>query len=845
MPSQVWCQCNVLIIFRTIILNMIVTVHEPHLAFYELRGPHMETILEIKNRSIAINTARRHRDYCKTAMLFFVLDGNVVFSYENRDVRLNRSDLLVLNKGCEFSYQGSDDILLASLELMGQTFESACDGINRMVNCNSSMYENDHYSSIRKLLRQMLLNQTYVKEKDFNYPYLVFDYYSLYYKLLEIIVAFFLSGESSESASGSSSIKDADRKEIIERYVNIHYAESLSLEELASELFLSKGYLSRYFTQRFGIPFSRYLKELRLKRAMSDLLYTEKTVTQIALDNGFTNSSFFNRSFRDKYRQTPSEVRHIFRDEVRKSTEEKENEAVRERVSRLLDESMESLKTVGEEQLYRYSVKENKNAKICQSGIINMGSAADLMNSDMQEHLAILKDAAPFKYVRFWNPFSEELHLSINETRENYNFSRLDRVIGYILKNGMKPFISFEPKMERINEEIESVIVRKNREREIRTPESWIKITSAFAKHIVQLYGIEEVEQWIFEIPFGVYKIEGKDPEEGYLLLYSTLWEAFHQYTCSPEIGGPSLPSDEISLITRLLSKMKESGRLPDFVSAISFAYETDSDSHKYTTRSFDEQYLIHDIRKLRNAISEAGFDKLPLYLTEWNETIADRNYINDSCYRGAYILKSLLEMNTDVQMVGYFSGTDRRSEYFDSHLLLQGGNGLLSRDGIMKPAGFAMQLWNGLADHQIALEDNFIVTTNRRNSYYIAAHNKRPLSLYYYKTPENAVEKEKLLKYYEDEVILEQNLELNDVENGAYEIRTQKVNEHSGSILNLWKELGFSESLSRRDIQYVRKVCEPHYKLEYIQVTDNRIRLKLVMQPNEITLIEIRSTIG
>ena len=120
-----------------------------------------------------------------------------------------------------------------------------------------------------------------------------------------------------------------------------------------------------------------------------------------------------------------------------------------------------------------------------------------------------------------------------------------------------------------------------------------------------------------------------------------------------------------------------------------------------------------------------------------------------------------LLEMNTDVQMVGYFSGTDRRSEYFDSHLLLQGGNGLLSRDGIMKPAGFAMQLWNGLADHQIALEDNFIVTTNRRNSYYIAAYNKRPLSLYYYKTPENAVEKEKLLKYYEDEVIPEQNLEL------------------------------------------------------------------------------------
>lgn len=284
-----------------------------------------------------------------------------------------------------------------------------------------------------------------------------------------------------------------------------------------------------------------------------------------------------------------------------------------------------------------------------------------------------------------------------------------------------------------------------------------------------------------------------------------------------------------------------ERKKMPDYISVISFAYEVDKDEKHYSIRIGDEDYLKKDIARIRQHLLETGHPNMPIFVTEWNETVSDRNFINDTCYRGAYIVKNMIDISEDVEAAGYFSGTDRRSEYFDSHMLLEGANGLLNRNGIMKPAGLALQMMNRLGKNRVAAGSHFLITTDRRNNYYIAAHNKRRLSYYYYKTQEDSIEKEKILKYYEDESYLEQNIELTDILNGDYQIRTLKVNEHKGSVMNIWKELGFSENLSEKDIQYIQKVCEPHLQLEKVTVKDNRIRLKLTMEPNEITLVELK----
>jgi AraC-like DNA-binding protein len=67
------------------------------------------------------------------------------------------------------------------------------------------------------------------------------------------------------------------------------------------------------FKEAIGAPCIRYLIEYRLALAAARLQETDLPVTQIALDCGFQNSSYFNRAFKGHYHVTPSAYRKKLR----------------------------------------------------------------------------------------------------------------------------------------------------------------------------------------------------------------------------------------------------------------------------------------------------------------------------------------------------------------------------------------------------------------------------------------------------------------------------------------------------------------------------------------------------
>ena len=804
----------------------------------------MASIVEIRNRKIEVTNVLQKNDYCRAAMLFYVLEGSASFYFGKRKAELREADILVINRGTEYSYQGTDGVLLASLELTGKTFESACDGVRTYVNCDSTERDDEKFAKIRTILRQMMLNQLFVDENQEKYNYLVFEYYSLYYKLLEIIIAHFTVGnrKNKEILSVDMDIRQLERREEIERYLNIYYNETISLDDISKEFFISKGYLSKYLKKMFGMTFSQYIKEIRLRHAMSDLMYTDNPITQVAFDNGFSGSSFFNKAFREKYKQNPSEIRRdSFKRKEHLEIQEKEKKKMNLRLSKILEMKAEPHESVKQKHSLSVSVKDNQKIEKCWNSVINIGSASDILRADMQEHIMILGNYIKYRYARFWDTFSEEMLIDINGNHNNYNFMRLDQVFDILLNNNMKPFILFEPKQERINEGIDDVIVKASHKTAIDSGKNWENVMTAFFNHILRRYGIEEIEQWRFELSFGGYYLRGMGPIESYLTLFTTMASIVRRHTCKLMLGGATLPTGELEMLRQIILGLKKRNCKFDFISMISFAYELKEQAHKYSVRSADENYLVQDITKYKKAIASSGMSEVPLFVTEWNETVVDRNYLNDSCYRAAYIVKSLIEVSSLVPVMGYFSGSDRRAEYYDSKSLLQGGNGLLSRDSIFKPAGYAMEFMNGLADYQIAKGNNCMITTDNRDNYFIVAHNKKKLNYYYYRAPESKIERDKMSKLFEDEDCLEGEIFLKDVENGTYKICMRKVNEQHGSIINIWQDLEFSEDLSRKEILYLSRICEPHLQFRTITVTNHTISLNIAMDPNEILLLEIK----
>jgi YesN/AraC family two-component response regulator len=93
------------------------------------------------------------------------------------------------------------------------------------------------------------------------------------------------------------------------------YNTDLGLDEIASKIGYSPGYLGGLFKQHTGRGFSESLTEHRIKKA-EELLRTQTySIMDIAKTVGFESASYFNTVFKKAYGVTPAEFRRIRSDE--------------------------------------------------------------------------------------------------------------------------------------------------------------------------------------------------------------------------------------------------------------------------------------------------------------------------------------------------------------------------------------------------------------------------------------------------------------------------------------------------------------------------------------------------
>ncbi len=104
----------------------------------------------------------------------------------------------------------------------------------------------------------------------------------------------------------------------VTNYARAHVSDALSLDALADIACLSKFHFSRVFAGHFGESPSQFLARVRLELAARRLVYMrERSITQVAMDCGFSGSDTFARSFRARFGSAPS----AFRDSNRWSLE--------------------------------------------------------------------------------------------------------------------------------------------------------------------------------------------------------------------------------------------------------------------------------------------------------------------------------------------------------------------------------------------------------------------------------------------------------------------------------------------------------------------------------------------
>ena len=775
--------------------------------------------------------------------LLYVLEGKLDVTIGEQTTHMKENDVFVVNANKKHMLSGSEDILymqiLISYNLVSDVFQS----IDVIFWCDSTKDESDRYDELRKILRVLLNHYLETHGDTAN-----FGHIALCYRVMDILSMYFLV-QAADRESMDDKDKFEDRIVQINNYIRANYNQPISLKDLADKLYLSNGYLSRFFKRNYGMSFAEYLTNIRLFHAVDELLYSSAPITRIAYDNGFASVAVFNKVFKKAYGETPSAMRKKAKDQKPEQKEETQNPEIEKRLEKYFVVEKLPLEKQDETGVFRgeHSVSQSAKTKNFWGNTINIGVASELLRSEVQEHVMLLKQALDFKYIRFWNIFSPEFLINMDDPNGNYNFTRLDSMFDFLVNLGLKPHMDLGMKPHVIIYNLQNTQVCDERDKSRLSVEFFEKqkmgrFLDALMQHLIYRYGRSKVDTWRVEFWFNEGLWSDKSFAQ-YFTQFDMIYHIVKKYSEGMLIGGSGLRLDlNANLREEFLRRWNELECRPDFISAYIYHYERGKeDQDCYAKRSTDNEFVLHRITHLKEQMAKVGMEDIKLFITEWNFTASVRNYLNDSCFSGAYIIKTMLDIYGKVDDIAHFVATDRTQQYYDSNELLFGGVGILSKDGILKPSGFAFDFLSRLYPYYIGHGKNYLISTDQHDSYGIICHNQKALGYNYYFTKEDELEKEHLWRYFENRDELELDLKLTDISDGTYQIKVYRINEKNGSVFSIWSEMEYEKQLSRNDIKYFRRVCEPKLTIQKIKTEQKKIDLNIKLIANEIAFIRIR----
>lgn len=250
----------------------------------------------------------REKHWHTSIEIFAVLEGSLSFYLNEVEHPLSAGELIIINSNEIHSIHAPEKNKTVVLQIPLKQFEDyfTAQRYIRFSGKGGARREGCPEKSRDKKLNTLIqeLYQVYT-DKETGHS---FRTRALYYEILYLLVSGYRETEVSETDIHYSRRLDALSK--ITTYMREHYTEDLKLSEVASMFGYSSEYLSRMFKKYAKINFKTYLQDIRMAYAYRELLNTDKTISQIALDHGFCGSRAFSKEFKKRYNVLPSELRN-------------------------------------------------------------------------------------------------------------------------------------------------------------------------------------------------------------------------------------------------------------------------------------------------------------------------------------------------------------------------------------------------------------------------------------------------------------------------------------------------------------------------------------------------------
>jgi AraC-like DNA-binding protein len=235
-----------------------------------------------------------------------------------------------------------------------------------------------------------------------------------------------------------------ERYHRIAKYIYNNYNNNITLQDIANKEFLSTHYLSHEIKYATGYSFTDLINLTRVEESVKLLLDSEKTISEISEEVGFSHTRYFNKNFKLYYKTTPLNFRKKYK--VDEETLEKQKKFEYHDLKDALDYVTYYLEDYDrfnfEDKINKINIDVSNDLgefKKTFKEVINVGDAFDLLMEDNKDILEELEEEIGFDSARLLNVFSSDM--GIYAGARFYNWSRVMAVFEYLDTIRVNPLI--------------------------------------------------------------------------------------------------------------------------------------------------------------------------------------------------------------------------------------------------------------------------------------------------------------------------------------------------------------------------------------------------------------------
>lgn len=475
-----------------------------------------------------------------------------------------------------------------------------------------------------------------------------------------------------------------------------------------------------------------------------------------------------------------------------------------------------------------------------QMGTFSVGSdrALIFLRDEHQRDLVALQKEVGFRYLRCHGIFNEEMQIVTRRPDGTvaYDWTRVDAFIDQLRKAKLKPFVELGFIPEALASGRQTIFWWRGNVTPPAKMTEWQELVSEFARHAITRYGVKEVRSWYFEV-WNEPNLDGfwTGGKDGYMELYAASARALKGVDKRLRVGGPSTAG--LAWVPDLIAYCKKNDVPIDFISSHAYAaMQGFLDEHGKgggTVLDTSPGTLIDGFVQVRKDTPK----KLPVFITEWGPSYSPRDPIHDSYVCAPFILDKVRLSEGVVDGMSYWTFSDQFEEPGPPHTPFHGGFGLMTVDGLKKPAFFAYSLLAKLYKTEVPTSHPKAIASRNGNAV--------RLVLWDYSPFKQDVPNEPF--YHRDLPPTDlgtTTVELKNLPNGKYRVQRFGIGYMRNDVYGAFSKLeGFKSTSAHLPPDVLTKLeasYTPAEPLPDLIVKDGTAKVQLPMRTNDVWYLDI-----